>query len=94
MLKKSFLLLFLLGTVAAGQANSVRQYPIDVNHSTVGFSVSIMDGLSRVNGKFTDFTITLTNDEKDITKSSGWWMSDINRVISSRVKRWYQLSGF
>lgn len=29
-----------------------------------------MDGLSRVNGKFTDFTVTLTNDEKDITKSS------------------------
>ncbi len=29
-----------------------------------------MDGLSRVNGKFTEFTITLTNDQKDTTKSS------------------------
>ena len=29
-----------------------------------------MNGLFRVNGKFTDFNVTLTNDEKDITKSS------------------------
>jgi polyisoprenoid-binding protein YceI len=36
-----------------------------------------MDGLSKVNGKFTDFTVTLTNDEKDITKSS------VNVVIKS-----------
>ena len=56
--------------ISAAQVNIVRQYTIDTNHSTVGFSVSIMDGLSRVSGKFTDFTVTLTNDEKDITKSS------------------------
>ena len=62
--------LLLFSTVTAAQVNTARQYPIDTNHSTVGFSVSIMDGLSRVNGKFTDFTVTLTNDEKDITKSS------------------------
>ena len=29
-----------------------------------------MNGLSKVNGKFTDFNITLIPDEKDITKSS------------------------
>jgi polyisoprenoid-binding protein YceI len=29
-----------------------------------------MNGLSKVTGKFTDFAITLNNDEKDITKSS------------------------
>jgi len=29
-----------------------------------------MGGLSKVSGKFTDFNINLTNDEKDITKSS------------------------
>jgi polyisoprenoid-binding protein YceI len=54
----------------AQQPNSARQYPIDMNHSTVGFSVSIMGGLSKVSGKFTDFSITLTNDEHDVTKSS------------------------
>src|SRR5258705_6930255 len=62
--------LLVFSTVTAAQVNTARKYPIDTNHSTVGFSVSIMDGLSRVNGKFTDFTVTLMSDEKDITKSS------------------------
>lgn len=70
MLKKNLLVLFLFSTITTAQVNTIRQYPIDTNHSTIGFSVSIMNGLSRVNGKFTDFTVTLTNDEKDITKSS------------------------
>jgi len=70
MLKKNLMALLVFSTITAAQVNRARQYPIDTNHSTVGFSVSIMDGLSRVNGKFTDFTVTLTNDEKDITKSS------------------------
>lgn len=67
---KRILFAALLLSVAAAQTGSSRQYAIDNNHSTVGFSVSIMNGLSKVTGKFTDFTITLTNDEKDITKSS------------------------
>lgn len=70
MLKKSLLAVLLFSTIIAAQVNTARQYPIDANHSTVGFSVSIMDGLSKVSGKFTDFTVALTNDEKDITKSS------------------------
>ena len=70
MLKKSLLPVLLFSTINAAQVNTIRQYPIDTNHSTIGFSVSIMNGLSRVNGKFTDFTVTLTNDDKDITKSS------------------------
>src|SRR5881397_3680682 len=70
MLKKNLLALLVFSTLTAAQVNSVRQYPIDANHSTIGFSVSIMNGLSKVNGKFTDFTVTLMSDEKDITKSS------------------------
>lgn len=63
------LLLFAV-TVLAQEATTSRVYPIDNNHSTVGFSVPIFGGLSQVKGKFTDFTITLNADEKDITKSS------------------------
>src|SRR6266446_10140364 len=70
MLRKNVVTVLLFSTIIAAQVNTGRQYPIDPNHSTVGFSVSIMDGLSKVNGKFTDFTVTLTNDETDITKSS------------------------
>lgn len=70
MLKRFLFGVLLFGITIAAQNGSTRQYPIDANHSTVGFSVPIMNGLSKVTGKFTDFTVTLNNDEKDITKSS------------------------
>src|SRR5437016_13191075 len=70
MKKRTLLALLVFSTITTAQVNTIRQYPIDTNHSTIGFSVSIMNGLSKVNGKFTDFTVTLSNDEKDITKSS------------------------
>ncbi len=70
MLKTTLAITLLLGISVGAQTDTARQYRIDNNHSTVGFSVSIMNGLSKVSGKFTDFTINLTNDEKDITKSS------------------------
>jgi polyisoprenoid-binding protein YceI len=70
MLKKSILTIFVFSLSIAAQVSTSRQYPIDMNHSTVGFTVPIMGGLSKVKGKFTDFNINLTNDEKDITKSS------------------------
>ena len=72
MLKKTVLpvLLLFAVTAVAQVATTTRPYPIDNNHSTVGFSVPIFGGLSQVKGKFMDFAITLNNDEKDITKSS------------------------
>ena len=70
MVKATLVAVWLFSTIIAGQVDTSKQYRIDNNHSTVGFSVPIMGGLSKVSGKFTDFTVTLTNDEKDITKSS------------------------
>ena len=72
MLKKTVLpaLLLFAVTAVAQVATTTRVYPIDNNHSNVGFSVPIFGGLSQVKGKFTDFAITLNVDEKDITKSS------------------------
>jgi polyisoprenoid-binding protein YceI len=70
MLKKlltaSFVLIFTAATVFAAVIN----YGIDTAHSTVGFTVPILGGLSKVTGKFTDFTIQIAYDEADITKSS------------------------
>ena len=60
----------LFAVAAVAQNGASRPYPIDNNHSTVGFSVPIFGGLSQVTGKFTDFAITINNDENDITKSS------------------------
>ena len=70
MLKKTVLTVLLLSITAVAQVATTRPYAIDNGHSTVGFSVPILGGLSQVTGKFNDFTITLNNDEKDITKSS------------------------
>jgi polyisoprenoid-binding protein YceI len=70
MLKRTLLTVFLFAVTVGAQVTTTRPYPIDNNHSTVGFSVPIFGGLSQVTGKFTDFNITLLNDEKDITKSS------------------------
>lgn len=70
MLKRSLAIFVVLGALMTVYAAGVREYKIDTNHSTVGFSVPIMGGLSKVRGKFSDFDIVLQNDEKDITKSS------------------------
>ena len=70
MLKRIILPVLLFATVVVAQDGSSRTYPIDNGHSTVGFSVPILGGLSQVTGKFTDFAITINNDEKDITKST------------------------
>ncbi|HEX7997964.1 MAG TPA: YceI family protein [Pyrinomonadaceae bacterium] len=72
MLKKYFALAavccLLLVTVAP--ASLAASYEVDTAHSTVGFSVPILGGLSRVSGKFSDFKATIVYDEADITKSS------------------------
>lgn len=70
MLKKTILFVLLVAATAIAQVATSGTHPIDNSHSTVGFSVPILGGLSQVKGKFTDFNITLNHDEKDVTKSS------------------------
>jgi polyisoprenoid-binding protein YceI len=43
---------------------------VDHNHSTIGFVVPILGGLSKVTGKFTDYDLAVVYDGADITKSS------------------------
>jgi len=43
---------------------------VDKNHSSIVFHVPILDGLSKVHGKFTDFDINIKYDEADLAKSS------------------------
>lgn len=70
MLKKTILLVLFLSVLSVAQTTPTGTHPIDNAHSNVGFSVPILGGLSQVRGKFTDFSITLNHDEKDVTKSS------------------------
>lgn len=46
------------------------KYSADVNHSTVGFAIPILGGVSLVRGKFSEFTLDLTYDEEKIENSS------------------------
>jgi polyisoprenoid-binding protein YceI len=71
MLKKLSLLavVICIFAVPAGALAPVK-YSADANHSTVGFSIPILGGLSSVSGKFSDFTVAIDYDEADITKSS------------------------
>ena len=70
MILRTLLVFVLISVATLAQTDTAKLYPIDNGHSTVGFSVPILNGLSKVRGKFTDFSITLNSDEKDITKSS------------------------
>jgi polyisoprenoid-binding protein YceI len=54
----------------AAQAPASPLMKVDHNHSTVGFQVPIMGGLSTVPGKFTDYDLAVVYDESDVTKSS------------------------
>ena len=56
---------------------AVTKYVADTAHSNVGFSMPILGGMSSVRGKFTDFTVEIVYDDKDVTKSS------VNAVIKA-----------
>jgi polyisoprenoid-binding protein YceI len=45
-------------------------YQVDTAHSNVSFAVPILGGLSKVRGKFTDFTVQIVYDDADATNSS------------------------
>lgn len=51
---------------------------LNIAHSNIGFAAPIMNGLSKVHGKFSEFTMELNFDMKDITKSS------VNVVIKAK----------
>jgi polyisoprenoid-binding protein YceI len=39
-------------------------------HSNIGFAIPIAGGLSKLRSKFSEFTVTIVYDDKDLTKSS------------------------
>jgi polyisoprenoid-binding protein YceI len=55
-------LILLVSALAAAPA---VPFKIDKNHSTVGFTIPILGGLSEVTGKFTDFDVQLNYDDAE-----------------------------
>ena len=54
----------------AAAASGATRYEADTAHSNVGFIVPILGGLSKVRGKFNEFTAQINYDEKKIENSS------------------------
>jgi polyisoprenoid-binding protein YceI len=66
-------LIFMMGiccSLNSSLAGAQTIYEAEPNHSTIGFSVPIAGGLTRVTGKFTDFTIEISNGASDIAMST------------------------
>ncbi len=61
------LVIVVLGYVA-GRAEPAEFSKFDKNHSTIGFRVPILGGLSSVEGKFTAFDVQLRYDSVDASK--------------------------
>ena len=64
----SFVALCCLSFVASAQ--TPVKYAVDAAHSNVGFTIPILNGVSKVRGKFNDFTVAVDYDDADVTKSS------------------------
>ena len=56
--------------VTAGIGDALAPLCIDRNHSTIGFEVPIIGGISKVTGKFTDFDVQLVWDVENLSNSS------------------------
>lgn len=69
MLKKAAIILISFAIVVPSWS-AIHFKRFDKNHSTIGFRVTIMGGMSEVEGKFTDFEVDLVYDEEDVTKST------------------------
>ena len=77
MLKKLFVKVLILSLLVFVPVGHALEFNVDTAHSTVGFTVPILGGLSKVKGKFTDFVVTINYDEAKITNSS------VNAVIKA-----------
>lgn len=64
---------------AAPVSAQVRTYDLEANHSTIGFSVPIFGGMSRVTGKFTDVAASIHYDPADL--STAW--VDVSIAVAS-----------
>lgn len=66
----SFLCALIMVAPATAQESASELVRIDRNHSTLGFNVPIVAGLSKVTGKFTDFSVDLIWNEDNLDSSS------------------------
>lgn len=76
-MKKFFAVVLFLSLLTFIPVGHASEFNVDAAHSTVGFTVPILLGLSKVKGKFTDFVVTINYDEANVKASS------VNAVIKT-----------
>lgn len=69
-MKLLFSYIFVLGFLSVFAGPDALPVRVDTNHSTIGFEVPIMGGLSQVTGKFSRFETDLKYDRGKVTASS------------------------
>lgn len=67
---RSALPAILILAFVTGLHAAVPEYKIDRNHSNLGFAAPILGGLSKVRGKFSEFTVELKFDPANLAASS------------------------
>lgn len=65
-----FLLLLISNQANAQTKSEIKELTVEANHSTIQFAIPISNGITRVTGKFTDYSIDLMLVDDDLTKSS------------------------
>lgn len=65
----AFIVVVLLLALTAAAADRYA-FTVEKNHSSLGFTIPIAGGLTKVTGKFSDFGADIVWDEGDVTKSS------------------------
>ena len=68
MVKKFFVFVVMAGLVS-GFGMGMNEYEVDIAHSSISFKISHMV-VSKVMGRFNDFSVAIKEDPNDITKSS------------------------
>lgn len=66
----AFLSLFILLVSFTADQSDNRQLTVESNHSTVQFIVPISNGITRITGKFNDYTIDIDYNDDDFAQSS------------------------
>src|SRR5256885_16647676 len=86
MLRTRYLGLAALLVAFAGMARAADTYTVDLVHSSVSFMTSHA-GISKIHGRFNDFSGTFKLDKDDPTKSSYSLTIKIDSVDTNNVKR-------
>jgi polyisoprenoid-binding protein YceI len=76
-----------IGLLGFAKQDEPKKLIVEPNHSTIQFSVPISNGLTRITGKFNEFTIDIELVGNDITKSRMSAIIKVNSISTGIIAR-------